>query len=101
GAAGRLNMDKLPMTGEYTTYSVEESNPSLPNYVPDSAATGTAWATGHKTSNGRISTVAGANVVAPLLTILEMAQIAGYKTGNVSTAEITDATPAVLGAHVN
>ena len=101
GAAGRLNMDKLPMTGAYTTYSVEETNPSLPNYVPDSAAAGTAWATGQKTSNGRVSTVAGSDVVAPLLTILEAARIAGYKTGNVSTAEITDATPAVLGSHIN
>ena len=58
GAAGRLAMDALPLTGAYTTYSVEERDPSLPNYVPDSAATGTAWATGHKTSNGRIATSA-------------------------------------------
>jgi alkaline phosphatase len=101
GARGRLNLDKLPMTGEYTTFSVQESNPSLPNYVPDSAATGTAWSTGQKTSNGRISTVAGSTTVTPLLTILEAARIAGYKTGNVSTAEITDATPAVLASHVN
>ena len=34
-------------------------------------------------------------------TILELAQKAGFKTGNVSTAEITDATPAVLDAHIN
>lgn len=101
GAAGHLNMDSLPMTGEYTTWSVKESNPNFPEYVPDSAATGTAWATGHKTSNGRISTVAGTSEVSPMTTILEMAQAAGFKTGNVSTAEITDATPAVLGSHVN
>jgi alkaline phosphatase/streptomycin-6-phosphatase len=101
GAAGRLFLDKLPLTGAYTTFSVEETNPGLPNYVPDSAATGTAWATGFKTSNGRISTVAGSQGVAPLTTILEMAQAAGFKTGNVSTAEITDATPAVLASHVN
>src|SRR6185295_11277193 len=88
-------------TGEYTTWSVREDNPSLPEYVPDSAATGTAWSTGHKTSNGRISTVAGSTEVSPLTTILELAQKAGFKTGDVSTAEITDATPAVLGSHVN
>lgn len=99
GAAGRLNLDKLPLTGAYTTYSVQESDPTKPDYVPDSAATGTAWATGSKTSNGRISTTAGTD--RDLITILELAQAAGYKTGNVSTAEITDATPAVLGAHVN
>jgi alkaline phosphatase/streptomycin-6-phosphatase len=101
GANGRLNLDELPLTGAYTTYAVQESNPSLPEYVTDSAASGTGWATGHKTSNGRISTVAGSTGVASYVTILELAKAAGYKTGNVSTAEITDATPAVLGSHVN
>ena len=33
-------------------------------------------------------------------TILELAKKAGYRTGNVTTAELQDATPAVLGAHV-
>ena len=101
GAAGRLNLDKLPLTGAYTTYSVEENNPALPDYVTDSAASGTGWATGHKTSNGRISTVPGSTTVAPYTTILELAQQAGFRTGDVSTAEITDATPAVLASHVN
>ena len=101
GANGRLAMDKLLFTGEYTTYSVQESSPRLPDYVTDSAASGSGWATGHKTSNGRISTAAGSSGVAPLTTILEMAQKAGFRTGDVSTAEITDATPAVLASHVN
>src|SRR5262245_45557822 len=34
GAAGRLAMDKLPMTGAYTTYSVVKDDPTLPDYVP-------------------------------------------------------------------
>jgi alkaline phosphatase len=101
GAAGRLNLDKLALTGAYTTYALQESNPNLPEYVTDSAASGTGWATGHKTSNGRISTVAGSTTVSPYVTILELARAAGFKTGNVSTAEITDATPAVLASHVN
>lgn len=101
GANGRLAMDMLPLTGQYTTYAVQERNPSLPDYVTDSAASGTGWATGHKTSNGRISTVAGSSSVAPVVTILELAQKAGFRTGDVSTAEITDATPAVLASHVN
>ena len=101
GAAGRLNLDRLPLTGAYTTYSVEETAPSLPNYVPDSAATGTAWATGRKTSNGRISSIAGSATVSPIRTILERAKTAGFRTGDVSTAELTDATPAVLAAHIN
>ena len=101
GAAGRLAMDSLPLTGAYTTYAVEESNPSLPNYVTDSAASGTGWSTGHKTSNGRISTLPGTNYISPIPTILELAQRAGYRTGDVSTAELTDATPAVLASHIN
>lgn len=103
GAAGRLpGIDALPFTGEMTTYSLVE-NPGQPDhgkpeYVPDSAATGTAWATGSKTSNGRVSTTID-DVFLP--TLLEQAQDRGYVTGNVSTAEITDATPAVLDSHVN
>ena len=99
GAAGRLAMDTVPFTGEVTTYALQENDPAKPDYVTDSAAGGTAWATGQKTSNGRISTSAGTDK--PLKTILELAKEMGYRTGNITTAEITDATPAVLGAHVN
>lgn len=98
GAGGRLAMDGLPFSGTYTTYSVQEAAPTTPNYVPDSAATGTAWATGSKTSNGRISTTAGTD--RDLETILEIARERGLRTGNVTTAELTDATPAVLASHV-
>ena len=52
GAGGHLAMDRLPFTGEYTTYAMREDLPSVPNYVTDSAASGTGWATGTKTSNG-------------------------------------------------
>ena len=62
------------------------------------------WATGEKTIDERISqgpssaeNVPGKN----LTTILEKAQKAGKSTGNVSTAEITDATPAVLNSHIS
>jgi alkaline phosphatase len=99
GASGRLALDTLPFTGAVTTYALQESDPSKPDYVTDSAAGGTAWATGQKTSNGRIST--SVKTDRPLKTILELAKDAGYRTGNISTAELTDATPAVLGAHVN
>ena len=58
--------------------------------------------TGYKTSNGRVSSIAGTGAnVTRLTTILELAQRSGFKTGNVSTAELTDATPAVLNAHIN
>ncbi|MEV6228698.1 alkaline phosphatase [Saccharopolyspora shandongensis] len=97
GAAGRLALDELPLTGSYTTYSVQKGDPGTPNYVPDSAATGSAWATGSKTYNGAISVDAHGN---PLPTLLENAKRAGLRTGNVTTAELQDATPAVLGSHV-
>jgi alkaline phosphatase/streptomycin-6-phosphatase len=65
--------------------------------VTDSAASGTGWATGTKTVNGRISKTPGTDKAVP--TILELAQKSGYATGNVTTAELTDATPAVLDSH--
>lgn len=100
GAAGRLpGIDALPLTGQYTTYSLydEGEYAGKPNYVPDSAATGTAWATGTKSYNGAI----GVDITgAPQSTLLETAKANGLRTGNVSTAEIQDATPAVQVAHV-
>ena len=95
GAGGRLSMDSLPLTGEYTTYSIDKDG-SI-NYVTDSAASGTGWSTGTKTYNGAIS-VDGQDTDLP--TILELAQRAGYTTGDITTAELTDATPAVLASHV-
>ena len=99
GAAGHLSLDTLPLTGEYTTYAVRRGTTDVPDYVTDSAASGTGWATGHKTYNNAVSVdpVTGA----PLPTILEAAQRAGFKTGNITTAELTDATPAVLNSHIS
>jgi alkaline phosphatase len=61
GAAGRLEMDALPYTGSVTTYSLSEKDPLKPDDVTDSAAGATAWATGVKTSNGRLSTAPRTN----------------------------------------
>ena len=97
GASGRLWMDRLPLTGAYTTYAVKQGQPVTPDYVTDSAASGTGWATGSKSYNGAISVDAFGT---PLPTVLEKAKAAGYATGNVTTAELQDATPAVLGSHV-
>ncbi len=98
GAGGRLALDSLTFTGAYTTYSIQEAHPDLPDYVTDSAASGTGWATGSKTSNGRISTTAASD--RDLKTIVEIARERGYSTGDITTAELTDATPAVLASHV-
>ncbi len=100
GAGGTLpGIDALPLTGQYTTYSVyrDGANKGKPDYVPDSAATGSAWATGTKTYDNAISVdVDGV----PQDTLIEIAKANGKKTGNVSTAELQDATPAVQAAHV-
>lgn len=108
GAGGHLRMDELPFTGEQTTWSLKPgAGPSfLPDYVPDSAATGTAWSTGHKTIDERISQGPSTAVGVPgpnegFTTALELAQKAGITTGDVSTAEITDATPAVMASHIS
>ncbi|MGG2461071.1 alkaline phosphatase [Streptomyces sp. RGM 3693] len=95
GANGRLNMDAFPLTGAYTTYAVHADG--TPDYVTDSAASGSGWATGRKTVNGRISKTPDTDKAVP--TILELAQKSGYATGSVTTAELTDATPAVLASH--
>lgn len=104
GAAGRLNIDRLPFTGFDRTWSVKPDG-TTPDYVPDSAATGTEWATGKKTIDDRDSQgPSAANAVgdnAGYKTVLEYAQEAGKKVGNVTTADLTDATPAVLAAHIS
>ncbi len=98
GAAGRFaGIDALPLTGQYTTYSLDKTT-GLPDYVPDSAATGSAWATGTKTYDNAISVDLDG---APEQSLLELAQLNGLKTGDVSTAEIQDATPAVQVAHIS
>jgi alkaline phosphatase len=106
GAAGRLNVDRLPFTGFQTTWSVTPAAapPYRPDYDPDSASTGTMWATGQKTIDERVSQGPSAAIDIPgqnLKTVLEVAQKQGKATGNVSTAEITDATPAVLDSHIS
>jgi alkaline phosphatase/streptomycin-6-phosphatase len=106
GVHNPLNVDRMPFTGFDTTWSVKPgaSAPYLPDYDPDSASTGTAWATGEKTIDERISQgpSSAINVPGPnLKTVLELAQKRGMKVGDVSTAEITDATPAVLASHIS
>ena len=106
GVNNGLNVDRMPFTGFDTTWSVKPgAGPSyLPDYDPDSASTGTMWATGQKTIDERISQgpSTAINVPGPnLKTVLELAQKQGRKVGDVSTAEITDATPAVLAAHIS
>ena len=97
GAGGFFKgIDALPLTGQYTHYSLDKSS-HKPDYVTDSAASATAWATGVKSYNGAIGVDVHGNAHP---TLLELAKAAGKATGNVSTAEIEDATPAAQIAHV-
>ena len=97
GAGGFFKgIDALPLTGQYTHYALNKKT-GKPDYVTDSAASATAWSTGVKTYNGAL----GVDIhEKDHPTILEMAKAAGLATGNVSTAELQDATPAALVAHV-
>ncbi len=83
-----LNIRKLSVTGEIMTRSFSAG-------ATDSAASATAYATGYKTFNGRLSYLNGDS----LPTIAEQAMSAGKKVGIVATKEVTDATPAAFLAH--
>lgn len=107
-----LEMDKMPISGMSMTYGTD-------SIVPDSANTGTAWATGNKSFLNAINTFTdgtdctwrftGAANAANLPNILDnprvetlweyLRRLHGYRTGIVTTADVTDATPAVQGSH--
>ena len=97
GAGGALGgLDALPLTGQMTHYSLKKDGKT--DYTPDSAATGTEWATGVKTYDNAISVDIHEK---PYQTILQYAKQSGRATGNVTTSEIQDATPAVQVAHIS
>lgn len=102
GADGKLNMETMPVVGQVSTYAIEKNSgqPGAadfhPNLVTDSASAATAWSSGVKTYNAALGIDAKGNL-AP--TVMEQAHAAGLATGNVSTAEITDATPAGQMSH--
>ena len=103
-------MDKMPVTGMSMTYSLDQ-------VVPDSANTASAWANGNKTANNYLNVFpdnndfrfSTGNVQGTKQYALDNPRVEtlwqflkrryGYKTGIVSTADITDATPAGEGAH--
>lgn len=90
GKSGLLEMDNMPVTGLVSTSSGD-------NLVTDSAAAATAIATGVKTYNGAIGMDLNKKTVT---TIMELAKKAGMSTGVVTTSQVTDATGAAFGAHV-
>ena len=99
GAQGKLLLDEMPLRGAVQILTIEDKVDGQPVYVADSANTATSMATGVITSRGRLATSAGDN--RPLPTIVELAEAAGYRTGVVSTASVTDATPSAFAAHIS
>lgn len=99
GARGQLTLDSMPLRSASQVLTVDEEHPGKTLYVADSANSATAIATGVATSRGRIATTAKTDQ--KITTIVELAEKTGLRTGIISTAAITDATPASFIAHVN
>ncbi|MBN2417513.1 alkaline phosphatase [bacterium] len=87
---GTISMERFPVAGLVTTHAAG-------SYITDSAASGTALATGHKTDNGVIG-MAPDHMV--LKNVTEYAEESGCATGLVATSAITHVTPACFAAHV-
>ncbi|UYM18458.1 alkaline phosphatase [Endozoicomonas euniceicola] len=84
----RLVMNSMPVVGINTTHSAD-------SLVTDSAASGTALATGVKTDNGMLGMTADGREAR---SILEGAQAKGMATGLITTTRLTHATPAAFVA---
>lgn len=70
---------------------------SANNRITDSAASGTALATGHKTNNTYLGTLPDET---PVESIMEFAKSQGMATGVVVTTYLQHATPAAFYAHI-
>lgn len=81
--------DNISKIGLQWTYSANK-------LVTDSAAAGTALATGNKTKNGKIGVSVDNE---PMETLTEYAKSKGKKTGTSVVCRICDATPAVFSTH--
>ncbi len=90
GNTDPLLMMQLPIGGIITTYSASST-------VTDSAAAGTALATGSKTRNGMLGM--DADTVA-VTSIAEVLHNNGWGVGLVTTVSPDDATPGAFYAHV-
>ncbi len=90
GPDGRLTLERLPVSGWVATHSEKA-------LVTKSDAAATALASGRKTVNGHVGTDAAGR---RLPSLAERLHARGGAVGLVTTARITDATPAAFGAHV-
>ncbi|WP_299744167.1 alkaline phosphatase [uncultured Rossellomorea sp.] len=85
-----LQLDRI-LTGGVRTYSAQSA-------ITDSAAAGSAMATGVKTKADYIGMNPDGR---PVLTVLEAAKLSGYATGIVSTSPVQHATPAAFTSHTH
>ena len=92
GPYDKLAMDSLPYEGMVGTDPVDPKT-----FVTDSAASGTAMATGVKTVNGAVGVGPDGKSFA---SVLEQAKAAGKSVGLVTTSQVTDASPASFAAHI-
>ena len=83
---GELNMEQMPYVGLQRTYCLNW-------LVTDSAAAGTALASGNKTNKGMIATLPDGT---ELDTMMDFAKRAGKRTGVVVVCRLNDATPATF-----
>lgn len=88
GVNGQLHMESMDHTAFVKTNAYD-------NYVTDSAAAGTAIATGNKTLNGAIGVDADGNEVDSMADYFKNM---GKSIGIISTNTVYDATPATFGA---
>lgn len=86
---GRLSLTQLKSIGLLKTQSADD-------FTTDSAAAGTALATGEKTNNRAIGVDTSKK---PLLNITELLSEHGFLSGCITTDKITGATPASFYAH--
>lgn len=89
GRPQQLCFTQFPYTAFVTTYSAS-------NGVTDSAASGTALATGNKTNNGHLGVTPDGTAV---YSIAYKAHNAGYAVGLSTTVPINHATPGAFYAH--
>ena len=83
---GHLFLESADFIGLSKTYCAD-------NLITDSAASGTAMATGHKTNKGCVGVDTQGK---SLKTICEYASDKGLSTGVISTCRLVDATPATF-----
>ena len=91
GSDGYLHAQRLPITGIIKTHAED-------NLITDSASGATAYSCGIKTNNGVIAQDSDGN---ECVTLMELAQQAGMKTGLVAPSGVTHATPASFATHID